>query len=59
MTPVSSKVCVTKILEPGAWAKIPIKDKLSQIPLPTIFLYGADSDWMSPSDVEEMFSQNK
>ena len=41
----SAERCVTVILYPGAYAKIPLSHIISQLTMETAFYYG-DTDWM-------------
>ncbi|GBC04047.1 hypothetical protein RclHR1_05490010 [Rhizophagus clarus] len=41
----SGEYSVTRLLEPGAYARKPLIDRLHEIKMPTTFLYGED-DWM-------------
>ncbi|OCF37260.1 cardiolipin-specific phospholipase [Kwoniella heveanensis BCC8398] len=44
----SGEYCISHILAPGAYARIPIVDRISRLKVPVTFMYG-DNDWM---DVE-------
>jgi len=44
----SSEVAITMILEFGAWARAPMRDRIKEIGVPICFLYG-DVDWMNRS----------
>ena len=44
----SSEVAITTILEFGAWARHPMRDRIKEISVPICFLYG-DVDWMNRS----------
>ncbi|CAK9781366.1 alpha/beta-hydrolase [Cutaneotrichosporon oleaginosum] len=44
----SGEFCISHILAPGAYARMPIVDRISPLKVPVTFMYG-DSDWM---DVE-------
>ena len=41
----SSEISITMILEYGAWARMPMKDRIKDINVPICFLYG-EWDWM-------------
>lgn len=41
----SGEYCISHILAPGAYARIPIVDRIGQLKVPVSFLYG-DNDWM-------------
>ncbi|RIA97216.1 Alpha/Beta hydrolase protein [Glomus cerebriforme] len=41
----SGEFSITRLLEPGAYARKPLIDRLHEIKMPTTFLYGED-DWM-------------
>ncbi len=41
----SGEFAITRILEPGAYARKPLTDRLHEIKMPTTFLYG-EYDWM-------------
>ncbi|CAG8439772.1 530_t:CDS:2 [Funneliformis mosseae] len=41
----SGEFAITRILEPGAFARKPLIDRLHEIKMPTTFLYG-ENDWM-------------
>ena len=45
----SGEYCISHILEPGAHARLPIVDRIDQLPkdMPVTFVYG-DQDWMDP-----------
>ncbi|KAJ3157275.1 hypothetical protein HDU89_002687 [Geranomyces variabilis] len=43
--PGSGEFALARLLLPGAWARIPLHDRLAKLQMPTTFLYGA-SDWM-------------
>ncbi|KAJ3161763.1 hypothetical protein HDU86_006534 [Geranomyces michiganensis] len=43
--PGSGEFALARLLLPGAWARIPLYDRLAKLQMPTTFLYGA-SDWM-------------
>lgn len=45
MRDISSEISITMILEYGAWAKYPMKDRIKEIGVPICFLYG-EWDWM-------------
>ncbi|CAO1614858.1 unnamed protein product [Parajaminaea phylloscopi] len=49
LAPGSGEYCLPHILKPGAWARIPIVDRIQALPsrLPISFIYG-DVDWMDP-----------
>ena len=53
MRPESSLKCIFQILEAGAWAVQPIKEKLPLINVPICFIYG-DTDWISRSTADEL-----
>ncbi|KAI9197373.1 Alpha/Beta hydrolase protein [Polychytrium aggregatum] len=36
---------LSRILAPGAWARVPLHDRISKLSMPTTFIYG-DDDWM-------------
>jgi cardiolipin-specific phospholipase len=44
----SGEFCISHLLAPGAYARMPIVDRISPLKVPVTFMYG-DSDWM---DVE-------
>ncbi|CAI2180319.1 6437_t:CDS:2 [Funneliformis geosporum] len=48
----SGEFAITRILEPGAYARKPLIDRLYEIQMPTTFLYGED-DWMDYRAAEE------
>jgi pimeloyl-ACP methyl ester carboxylesterase len=58
MRPVSSLVAITIIFEPGAWATLPIKDRIPELTMPVCFMYGK-KDWMCKSDSQELLESNK
>ncbi|ORY35011.1 Alpha/Beta hydrolase protein [Naematelia encephala] len=41
----SGEYCISHILAPGAYARVPIVDRIAQVKVPVTFLYG-DNDWM-------------
>ncbi|WVN87047.1 uncharacterized protein L203_102223 [Cryptococcus depauperatus CBS 7841] len=41
----SGEYCISHILAPGAYARIPILDRINQLKIPVTFMYG-DNDWM-------------
>ncbi|GFZ50210.1 hypothetical protein JCM24511_07965 [Saitozyma sp. JCM 24511] len=41
----SGEYCISHILAPGAYARIPIVDRIHHVKVPVTFLYG-DNDWM-------------
>ncbi|WWD20070.1 hypothetical protein CI109_104544 [Kwoniella shandongensis] len=41
----SGEYCISHILAPGAYARIPILDRINRVKVPVTFLYG-DNDWM-------------
>ncbi|WVQ79494.1 hypothetical protein IAT38_001593 [Cryptococcus sp. DSM 104549] len=41
----SGEYCISHILAPGAYARIPILDRIARVKVPVTFLYG-DNDWM-------------
>mmetsp|Transcript_40556 Transcript_40556/g.160866 ORF Transcript_40556/g.160866 Transcript_40556/m.160866 type:complete len:314 (-) Transcript_40556:1418-2359(-) len=44
--PASGEYAINHILEPGAWARRPLVDRLPKLKIPVSFIYG-DKDWMS------------
>ncbi|KAK7060339.1 hypothetical protein VNI00_001104 [Paramarasmius palmivorus] len=53
----SGEYCISHILAPGAYARLPLVDRVSALKIPVTFVYG-DQDWMDPEggyqSVEEM-----
>jgi len=45
----SGEYCISHILAPGAWAHMPLVDRVAMLPkeMPVTFVYG-DQDWMDP-----------
>ncbi|WWC65600.1 uncharacterized protein I303_108220 [Kwoniella dejecticola CBS 10117] len=41
----SGEYCISHILAPGAYARIPIVDRINRLKVPVTFMYG-DNDWM-------------
>lgn len=41
----SGEYCISHILAPGAYARIPILDRIDRLKIPVTFMYG-DNDWM-------------
>ncbi|KIR29587.1 cardiolipin-specific phospholipase [Cryptococcus deuterogattii LA55] len=41
----SGEYCISHILAPGAYARIPILDRIDRLKVPVTFMYG-DNDWM-------------
>ncbi|ORX38070.1 Alpha/Beta hydrolase protein [Kockovaella imperatae] len=41
----SGEYCISHILAPGAYARIPIVDRINRVKVPVTFIYG-DNDWM-------------
>ncbi|WWC73433.1 uncharacterized protein I206_107401 [Kwoniella pini CBS 10737] len=41
----SGEYCISHILAPGAYARIPIIDRINRLKVPVTFMYG-DNDWM-------------
>lgn len=41
----SGEYALGTLMRPGAWAKLPLHDRLHQLAMPVTFVYGAD-DWM-------------
>ena len=56
MRQISTETCITVILEVGAWAKFPMRDKLKEIGVPICFLYG-DQDWMTRGVADEVMER--
>lgn len=52
IAPAASERAINCILEPGAWAIIPLCDRLPLLKVPCTFLYG-DRDWMDWKSGEE------
>lgn len=48
----SGEYCISHILAPGAYARMPIVDRISALKIPVTFVYG-DHDWMDPSGGQE------
>lgn len=44
----SGEYCISHILAPGAYARMPLVDRISELKIPISFVYG-DHDWMDPS----------
>jgi len=44
----SGEYCISHILAPGAYARMPLVDRISALKIPISFVYG-DHDWMDPS----------
>jgi len=44
----SGEYCISHILAPGAYARMPLVDRLAALKMPVIFAYG-DHDWMDPA----------
>ncbi|WVQ75218.1 hypothetical protein IAR50_004830 [Cryptococcus sp. DSM 104548] len=51
----SGEYCISHILAPGAYARIPILDRVSRLSVPVTFMYG-DNDWM---DVQGGYDSKK
>ena len=51
--PQSSEASLTILFEAGAWAKLPIQEKLPELQVPICFMYG-DSDWASQAAAAEI-----
>lgn len=51
----SGEFCISHILAPGAYARMPIVDRIDKLKVPVTFLYG-DNDWM---DVEGGYASQK
>lgn len=43
----SGEYCISHILAPGAYARLPLVDRISSLKIPVTFVYG-DHDWMDP-----------
>ncbi|KAG5646445.1 hypothetical protein DXG03_003495 [Asterophora parasitica] len=43
----SGEYCISHILAPGAHARLPLVDRISELKIPITFVYG-DNDWMDP-----------
>ncbi|KAF5387862.1 hypothetical protein D9615_000163 [Tricholomella constricta] len=43
----SGEYCISHILAPGAHARLPLVDRISELKIPITFVYG-DHDWMDP-----------
>ncbi|KAG9021341.1 hypothetical protein FRB95_002342 [Tulasnella sp. JGI-2019a] len=41
----SGEYCISHLLAPGAYARLPLVDRIDQVNVPTTFVYG-DADWM-------------
>ncbi|KAK1923840.1 Alpha/Beta hydrolase protein [Papiliotrema laurentii] len=41
----SGEYCISHLLAPGAYARIPIVDRINKVKVPVTFMYG-DNDWM-------------
>ncbi|CAG8502699.1 2798_t:CDS:2 [Ambispora gerdemannii] len=52
LAPGSGEYALSKILAPGAFARKPLIHRLSQLKMPTTFLYG-ENDWMDYRAAEE------
>ncbi|KAG7448992.1 alpha/beta-hydrolase [Guyanagaster necrorhizus] len=48
----SGEYCISHILAPGAYARMPIVDRISALKIPVTFVYG-DHDWMDPEGGQE------
>jgi cardiolipin-specific phospholipase len=44
----SGEYCISHILAPGAYARMPLVDRISELKIPISFVYG-EHDWMDPS----------
>ncbi|KAH9062125.1 alpha/beta-hydrolase [Lactarius vividus] len=44
----SGEYCISHILAPGAYARMPLVDRVSALKMPVSFVYG-EHDWMDPS----------
>ncbi|KAI9466799.1 alpha/beta-hydrolase [Lactarius psammicola] len=44
----SGEYCISHILAPGAYARMPLVDRISALKMPIAFVYG-EHDWMDPS----------
>jgi cardiolipin-specific phospholipase len=44
----SGEYCISHILAPGAYARMPLVDRISALKMPISFVYG-EHDWMDPS----------
>ncbi|KAG6837990.1 hypothetical protein H0H93_008384 [Arthromyces matolae] len=43
----SGEYCISHVLAPGAHARMPLVDRISELKIPVTFVYG-DHDWMDP-----------
>lgn len=43
----SGEYCISHILAPGAYARMPLVDRIDKLKIPVTFVYG-DHDWMDP-----------
>ncbi|WVW86617.1 hypothetical protein I302_108670 [Kwoniella bestiolae CBS 10118] len=48
----SGEYCISHILAPGAYARIPIIDRINRLKVPVTFMYG-DNDWMDVKGGED------
>ncbi|KAH8830673.1 Alpha/Beta hydrolase protein [Flagelloscypha sp. PMI_526] len=48
----SGEYCISHLLAPGAYARLPMVDRVHELKIPVSFTYG-DSDWMDPKGGEE------